>query len=311
MISRSTLIGALVVVELVIVGSAIGSFCPNGTKPTGFTFHVGSPAMASDATHAPLDRTFTTGPAPHVVVDISTVDTVIETADTPTVRVIETLHRSGWVVGTPLTIVARQTADGVSVDGVGKHYGVSTFLGSFQHNVRVIVPRGARVEIANAGRVDASGLRAPFAAHSSNGSLHLTDLLADVDVTTNNGRIELTDVHAAKIVAHTGNGRLQLTRVGAEQLDGHTGNGPIYGSGVKVVGGSLTTGNGRIVAEFGANSDAVVSAHTGIGRVRTQGTTESDGGDSRNREIRFGTGRGQFELSTGNGSVSITQGANV
>ena len=90
MISRSTLVGALVVVELAILGAA-GQAIAGGharfhqTHPGFGTRHHHHAAVAVDSDDAPVtatvDKTFSAGGlTPHVVVDVSDVPVTVETA---------------------------------------------------------------------------------------------------------------------------------------------------------------------------------------------------------------------------------------
>ena len=110
MISRSTLVGALVVVELVIVaaaGQAIGGGgrttpLPPGTHTHfGIVFHNnyhrhGGAAAAPDVT-TNLDKTFTAGGlTPRVVVDVVDVPVTVQTGGLPAVHVAGSVHKSGY-----------------------------------------------------------------------------------------------------------------------------------------------------------------------------------------------------------------------
>ncbi|MDB5093725.1 MAG: hypothetical protein JWO85_1826 [Candidatus Eremiobacteraeota bacterium] len=301
MISRSTVLGGLIVVELAIVGAAASALTGGGT-PSGY----GAPtSMGSTA----LDRTFITGPAPRVVVDVGDVHVTVETAGSPSVHVVETVLAHGFMSGKPDAVVAEQTPDGVRVHSTGDG-SLHVMLGHFNHELRLVVPATARLELATGGRIDASGLRAKLVAHSSDGSIHVRDHQADLDASTDSGRVELVDVQGKAIDATTRDGRIYLTRVGADRLVAHSDSGRIVGAGVRAFDGSLTTADGRVIVSFTAGSDATAQVHTDDGEVRVAGFSSTDDGTSK-RTVRLGSGRGHFEISTASGPITITQGANV
>ena len=303
MISRSTLVGALVVVELAIVGLATeavagGSIFPRMGPPAPPQFGFGSESAGG------LHRSFVAGPAPHVVIDVKDVDVVLQAGSGPAVRVDETLQRSWFFGGGDVPpVTAQQSLDGVRVstsDANGAHVK--------RHELRITVPAMARVEFASAGSVDVSGLRSKLVAHVPDGAIHIRDHRGDVDVSTGEGRITMIDVQGTDIAANTRDGRIYLTRVGADRINATTSSGRIVGVDVRAVDGTLTTRDGRVILSFTGNSDATVSAHTGDGDVSVSGFTITETGDQHS-VLRVGSGRGHFEVSTLDGPITITPGA--
>ena len=309
MISRSTLIGALVVAELGIAGLATEAIAGGSVSgPAGFIAppqfgFAGAPL--SDGLH----RSFVAGLAPHVVIDVHDVDVVVQADSGSTVRVDETLRKSGWVTGEIPALVARQSLDAVRVTSAGEN-GLHVVIGRFQHQLRVTVPPMAQVEFASAGRVDVSGLRAKLLAHVPDGAIQVRDHRGDVDVSTGSGRITMVDVQGSDIAANTRDGRIYLTRVGADRLNGTSSSGRIVGVDVRAVDGTLTTRDGRVVLSFTGNSDATVNAHTGDGHVHISGFPITENGDQHS-VLRLGSGRGHFEVSTADGPITITPGASI
>jgi hypothetical protein len=314
MISRSTLIGALVVVELGIVGLATeavagGSITRSpGLLPAPLGFAGGASDFGAGS-GARLHRSFVAGLAPRVVIDVHDVDVVLQGDSGSAVRVDETLQRSGWVTGDVPPLTAQQALDVVRVSSAGEN-GVHLVIGSFRHELRITVPSMARVEFASAGRVDVTGLRSKLLAHVPDGAIQVRDHRGDVDVSTGSGRITMVDVQGSDIAANTRDGRIYLTRVGADRLNGSTSSGRIVGVDVRAVDGTLNTRDGRVVLSFTGNSDAIVSAHTGDGHVRVSGFPITESGDQRS-VLRLGTGRGHFEVSTADGPITITPGASI
>ncbi len=331
MISRSTLVGALVVVELVIVaaaGSAIGGGSRSAPLPPGTHTHFGIVFHNHDHRHhgaaaAPdvmsnLDKTFTAGGfSPRVVVDVVDVPVTVQTGSVPAVHVVGSVHKSGYANPEDGAISAVPTADGVRITAGD----TSNVRGTFERTLRLTVPPGALVEIASGGAVTANGLRAKLIAHVSDGAIRVSDHRADLDVMTGSGDVELADVQAGAIVAHTGDGRVKLTSVGADHFDVHSSSGAIAASDLRAVDGTLTTADGAVGVTFAASSDANVRLHTDDGSItgagpapettpapETSAAPESSG-SGETRMVRLGSARGSFTVSTDSGSITISQGA--
>lgn len=312
MISRSTLIGALVVVELAIVGSAVKAIAGDGASapnPLGFNGNFAA-FHGSRAVMTPLDRTVPSGTAPLIVVDVHDVDVVVQPGAESGVRVVETVQRSGYVSGAFAPITVNPTADGVRVAASGDSQ-IHVVFGHFTRQLKIVVPPSARVEVISGAQIEASGLRAKFIAHVEDGAIHVSDHRGDVDVSTGSGRIYLTDVQADDVTAGTSEGRLYFTRVGADRIDAHTNFGRIYATDLRAVDGALTTKEGRVTVSLAGNSDAVVDANVTDGNdIHVSGLSSTDGGANK-RSVKVGSGRGRFEITSDDGSIILTQGANV
>ncbi|HTD32056.1 MAG TPA: hypothetical protein VK665_00245, partial [Candidatus Elarobacter sp.] len=144
MISRSTLIGALVVVELAIVGAAARAIAGDGPPSPP---QVGFAPLAPHAPGGPrLDRTFATGLAPHIVVDVHDVDLYVRGENAVAVRAQETLERAGFVSGGVAQLSSQQTPDGLRFSASSSD-GAHVVIGTFSHELHLTVPAGARVEV--------------------------------------------------------------------------------------------------------------------------------------------------------------------
>ncbi|HEY0394831.1 MAG TPA: DUF4097 family beta strand repeat-containing protein [Candidatus Elarobacter sp.] len=308
MISRSTLLGALVVAELAIVGMAAkavaGSSSPSiGLSSTGLP----SGGFGLAAARTALDRSFVTGPAPHVVIEVPDIPVRIVADNGLAVHLVETVRKYGFA-GEFEPATVRQTADGIHVSSPDTSQTIA--FGSNCPELRLTVPANARVEITSGGGVEASGLRAKLIAHFADGRIELRNHRGDVDVSTGSGTIRLVDVTGSEIAASTRDGRVYLTRIAADHINASSASGRIVGADVRATDGALTTRDGRIILSFSANSDATVRAHTADGTVSVHGFSVTRD-DQANTVFRVGSGRGAFELSTENGPISITQGASV
>ena len=307
MISRTTVVGALVVAELAIVGMAAQAIAGDG--PGIFPLR-GAFAPSHAAGAAVVEKDFLTGPTPHVVVDVSDVHVIVQTGSSLNVHVVGQTSRHGWASGGVSNVAAVQTPDGVRITARNDGGHVVMAFGWFDRTVQITVPPTARVEVASAERVDASGLRAKLVAHIAEGPIYVRDHRGDVDVSCASGRIVLTDVQGSDIAANTRDGRLLFTRVGADRIDAATNSGRIAAVDLRAVDGALLTHDGHVSVSFTGDTDATVTAHTDGGKIHAAGlsATAVDAGQST---VTLGSGRGRFEVSSGDGSITLTQGASV
>jgi hypothetical protein len=304
MISRSTLIGALVVVELAILGVAAKAV--SGNSP-GTHWNFG-PSWTHPAapTTSRLDKTFETGGAPRVVLDVDNADVTVQAGAATSVHVTGTMRVSGLHSGVQPSLTAIRTSDGVRVA-----VEAGLVYGRIEREVRIIVPPDAQVEIASAGGVVANGLRGRLVARLRDGDVRISNHRGDVDVTTSSGDIDVLDAQGAAFALRTDNGALKLTSSGADHLDARTGSGAITAVGLRAVDGALQTDDGGIDVNFAAESDATVNLHADDGRITGAGATAPDGDSASGRSMRLGSGRGHFTVSTASGSIAVAHGASV
>jgi hypothetical protein len=306
MISRSTLIGALVVVELAILGVAAEAVSGNAPT-THWSFdpswtHRWVPATVTSR----LDQTFETGAAPHVVLDVDNADVTIQAGAATSVHVTGTMRVVGHHSGVQPALTAIRTSDGVRV-------AVESGLvhGRIEREVRITVPPDAQVEIASAAGVVANGLHGKLVARLHDGDVRISNHRGDVDVSTSSGDIDVLDAQGTTFALRTDDGALKLTSSGADHLDARTGSGAITAVDLRAVDGALQTDDGGIDVNFAAASDATVNLHADDGRINAAGATAPDGDSTPGRSMRLGPGRGHFTISTADGSIAVAHGASV
>lgn len=301
-----TLVGALVVVELGIVN--IAAQAVSGHYPrTHWNFGSGwatppAPYMSR------IDKTFETGAAPHVVLDVDKADVTVQAGSETGVHVLATMHVSGWTSGVRPALTAIRTADGVRV--AAESGLVRVHAGRIEREVRITVPPDAQVEIVSAGSAVAMGLRGKLVAHLDDANVRVFNHRGDVDVKTSSGDVELIDVHGAALALRTDDGALKLTSSGADHIDARSASGDITAVDLRAVDGALITQDGLVSVSFTGTTDATVNVHAGDGDVHVVGLTSTDNEDHRS-VVHIGSGRGHFEVSSGDGSITITQGASV
>jgi hypothetical protein len=303
MISRSTIIFALVVVELAILGMAAKAVSSGATWGPHMSF--AGPAWVFRHRHRtpietpPIEKTFQTGAIPHVVLDVDSTDVKIEGADVGAVHVAgeqRIYSREGSVRA---TLTAVQTVDGVQVSAES---GITN--DDFERSVVITVPRGARVEIAHARAVSVTGLAAKLVVRVDNHDVRIADHHGDLDVQTGDGAIVVTNAQGGTFSLHTDNGSLKLASSGADHLDAGTDSGSISAGGLRVVDGSIKSDSGSIKVIFASDSDAAVNLQSDSGSIHGAG-----GGDDTSHSLQLGSGRGRFQISTDSGSIHVTPGA--
>ncbi|MBV9439518.1 MAG: DUF4097 family beta strand repeat protein [Candidatus Eremiobacteraeota bacterium] len=308
MVSRSTLIGALVVVELALVGLMARALTGSGQAST--FAGAGTPWWSSGHSHevVPFSASLTTGPAPHVVIDAPRYRVTVVAQSGDDVRISGSTFVHGIVHGSPAPVSLERTTDGVRISAPDQ--AVNVVFGEVVRELHVTLPPQSTIEATGAGRLSVSGLRAKLLARLDNAALSVSDHRGEIEASSANGRIELRNVAGERIAVSTSNGRLSLDDVAGPLLDVHTANGRITAAGLRVTDGRITSGNGHIKVTFDDASDTTVTATSGNGPVSCSGaSTSSDGG--RTRVVTLGSGKGRFTISSGNGPVTITQGAHA
>lgn len=169
------------------------------------------------------------------------------------------------------------------------------------------VPRDTKVSLSSTnGKICLQGLDRSIRARSSNGSVSITEVRGDIDVTTANAKVACKCTHG-HLRARSSNGKIE---VGGHEgsIDASTSNGVIKAS-LDVLSGSgvsLTTSNGRIALELPDHPDADVDIRVENGHIRNDLDLEQETGDTNGRvRGRVGKGGTPIRLRTSNGTVSI------
>ncbi|MEO6914145.1 MAG: DUF4097 family beta strand repeat-containing protein, partial [Candidatus Baltobacteraceae bacterium] len=125
------------------------------------------------------------------------------------------------------------------------------------------------------------------------------------------GHLSLRDVIVNTLTLRTDDGRItaqELRVQGASpSADIHTNDGSIHLFGVLAAGGkyAVSSGDGRVEVGLGSDSNLSVTARTSDGRIVANGDSSSDDGGT-SRSFKFGSGLGTLEISSGDGSITIT-----
>jgi hypothetical protein len=131
---------------------------------------------------------------------------------------------------------------------------------------------------------------------------------SDLSLKTNNGGINISDVHG-QIHFDAKNGGVQLKRVMGE-VTGATVNGGIQ---VELTGAAwdgrqmeLSTHNGGVTVTMPSHFSARVQAETGMGRISSDfPLPPSTGGRNQHLDFAIGAGGPPIHITTGNGSIQL------
>jgi DUF4097 and DUF4098 domain-containing protein YvlB len=163
------------------------------------------------------------------------------------------------------------------------------------------------------GRVEVADVRADgrVLVDTGSGSVDVTGVRAeDLSVDTGSGRVDLSDVDVKQLAVDTGSGGVEGDRVAADEMVVDTGSGGVDLGLVRMGRGpyGIDTGSGGIRLEVPADISADFDVETGSGSI----VADLEGVDldrRHRREAHFtvGDGDARVRLSTGSGSVRITQ----
>ncbi len=305
MISRSTLVGALVVAEFVILGVAAEAV--SGHHAASWTFDPGERSGRHGVTRH-LDKNFDVGAAPHVVLDVDRATVSVIAGPSGTVHVLGTMSLQGRFSGAAPSLDAVRTADGVRVSAES---GLVHVHGRLHREVQLTVPADASVQIVSAGNVTVTGLHGSVTARVDDGDVRVANHRGDVDVTTGSGSVEVLDVQGRTVSVRSDSGAVKLTATAADRLDAETSSGAIVADGLRAADGSLRSDSGSVAVTFARGSDAAVSVRTEDGSITGADSGSADESSGASRALRLGAARGRFTVSTASGSIAVSQGASV
>ncbi len=306
--SRTAIVVMLVAAEILVLGAV---FWALGGR-TGFT--AGAVDLRPVAFHpkaiAPIDA----GNAPHVTVsDADSLVTVTPSGD-GRVHVTDLTHFGGamWGTGRVAQLSVERTSGGVRIERPESGGWANGFidLGGFaRRRIAVALPAGASLDVRRAAGADIAGLSGPVRVVSLDGRIVLRDLSGGVDARSDDGAIEASGVSGASVSLASQDGRISLVDVSTGTLVATTADGSIHASGLRIGGpgatGRLHTGDGSVDLSFAGDPNLSVRAHTGDGRILMDGrTTHND--DATDARYTLGSGAGSFDVSTQDGTISMT-----
>jgi hypothetical protein len=329
--SRGALVALLIAVEVAIVIVAVVSMTGAHAAWAGGGMH------RFDYTAKPI-APLSAGSSPHIVVNDSD-DRIVVTASTDGlvhITDLKQLHGTFWGSPNMAALEVSRTADGVAISRPGSSAGLnfSLFFSYDEDRVAIAIPAGSSLDIERSSGSNVTGINGDAIVRSQDGSLTLAALRGNLDAQSEDGAIDASDVRADSVKLQSADGHIELHDVVAGTLSATTQDGHITIDGLQVTGNVATihsedgavrvsarfadggnyevsTDDGRIEMTLPAQSNLTIAASTSDGRITRDGTSFSDSGDGTSRSFTLGGGSGHLNLSSHDGSISITtNGAN-
>ncbi|MGA8533859.1 MAG: DUF4097 family beta strand repeat-containing protein [Candidatus Tumulicola sp.] len=305
--SRSSIVGMLIAVEIVIVGIAAYAIC-GAHRMRGVDF-VAKPI-------APIAA----GTSPRVTIDDVDSRVAVAASSDGLVHVRDLSGTHGAFFGNSQTVPqldVKRTADGVSISRPGSTgFGMHFQIGWSERRVEVDVPAGSHVDISRCAGAEIAGVEGGVAVTSQDGRITLSDLSGTVQAKSDDGSIYATRVRGDNLTFESADGRLSLVDVSAASLDAQTKDGSIEARDLAIAGAEqphavIHTGDGSIHITLAARPDLTVDASTQDGKIIVDGESfRNADGDSAQHTVKLGSGAGSLQLSSGDGSIHLlTNGA--
>ena len=174
-------------------------------------------------------------------------------------------------------------------------------------NLEIKLPRKLHVSVNAAnGKLCLEGLRGSVHARSSNGSVHVNDIVGDVSIVTSNAKVSCACT-CGRLMARSSNGKIELGEHRGS-IDATTSNGLIRAT-LDELGSEgilLATSNGRIVLELPEEVYAEIDMRVDNGRIRNDRVLSTLTRESNGR-VRgtLGHGGSLIKLRTSNGTISL------
>lgn len=268
MTNRSLILASIVTLEVLVVAGMVaairGGEVAKWVAPSTQAAVIDGDRLVEGGDH----RTFEAGAHPVLTVDIGYADLTIRAGEPGRFDASLSSGRT-LSLGPAATIVARKDGDGLRIE---KTSGAVLSAGDMRR-VTVLVPPETRVEVGEAGEIEAYGLRGEASFNS-----------------VGNGKIRVEDFNAPRLHVETSDGRIVLTDITTPHIEAIAKDGRIEGSVLSLRDGNIESDDGRIQLGFAPGADTLVSA---------------DGSDGSVRTFKFGAGSGRLSVHADDGSVSI------
>ena len=192
--------------------------------------------------------------------------------------------------------------------------------------------QGTLIADTGSGDVMVTGVRGDMTADTGSGDVDVKDV-ADAEVVvvdTGSGSVVVSGVKAEKMVLETGSGQVDVTDVDVHTLGIDTGSGGVDARGISADAVTIDTGSGGVDLDLDRMGRGRFQIDTGSGSIRMdipdQASADFDvdtgsGGviadlegvnlgkrDRDSARFTVGSGDAAVSLSTGSGSVRVTQG---
>jgi hypothetical protein len=293
-ISRGTILAAILVAELAIVGTAItavrGNQIVSSFGPPGFTQFTSGSHLIEGGPH----QIFDAGSQPSLTVDIGYADLTILTGKASQIDVSLSPSRDYGLFRSKVPISAHQDGQMVRVAAAPEH-GLST---GDNRMVTIVVPNGTKVTVLHAGDITADGLHAEASLTS-----------------VGNGFIRVEDFEGPTLRLTASRGPIIMHAVTAEHLDASARDDRIDGTAMRVHEGNIESGD-RVTLGFSNGTNTVVNAITDDGKITASGfdsgasvagSPKNDDDDSSSETVRVGSGNGSLDVHTTDGNIHLVQ----
>ena len=293
MISRGTILVAILVGELAIVGTAIaavrGDQFGSSFAPPALTQLTRGSHLIEGGPH----QIFDVGSHPSLTVDIDYADLTILSGKASQIDVSLSPSRDFGIFRSKAPISAHQDGQTVRVSAATVR-GLTT---GDNRMVTVVVPNGTKVTVIHAGNITADGLRAE-ASFASMG----------------NGFIRVEDYDGPALRLSASRGPIIMHAVAAERLDASARDDRVDGTALRVHDGTIESGD-RVTLGFAAGTNTVVNADTDDGKITATGlpagsaadARKSDDDDASSQTVRVGNGNGSLDVHTSDGNINLIQ----
>ncbi len=225
------------------------------------------------------------GTAPHVVVDDSGSRVVLSPSGDGKIHVTD-VTGSGWFWGRRPALQVTRTPDGVSIQRPAGGSGGLSFMSFYRQRVEIAVPPASAIDVRRCAGADVSGLTGQVRAHSTDGSIAVSDL------------------RVSALTLSSEDGRLRLDDVAAPSIDAFTQDGSIHAQRLAVGGGSLSTQDGSVSLNLRA-ADVTVHAKTQDGSIDFNGRHVDSSDDASGAQFQVGRGGPPLAVTTQDGSIHI------
>jgi len=333
-VSRASIVGVLIAVEVVIVGVALyvigGAGGWSAMHPHG-SFFMGMHHYSFEATPiAPLEA----GSSPAIAVDDPDSRVEIGPSSDGLVHVKDLTGVSGARFAGDSSISqlrVTRTSNGVSIERPShQHFFV---FGSIDERIEIDAPPGSSFDVSRCSGADVSGIDGAVTVRSQDGHVTLADLHGTVDARSDDGYVDANGIHADSLAVESSDGHLALHDVAVATLTARTSDGSIEAGGLAIAGAhpsatihtdegrvrvagtfapggtyNVSSNDGSLELALPNSSDLTVAASTGDGHIVVDGASIATGDDSDSVQhtIRLGDGSGSLQLSTSDGAIHIS-----
>lgn len=305
--SRTGVIAMLLAAEVLIVG--IGALALGGSmhglRAQAAGLHseqfVPLPFAATDA-----------GPTPHVQISDPDSKVVVTASGDGRVHVTDFTRVSGLVWGSVQLVAAHmvRTGDGVRIERAPEKSNMTFSFGDITQRIEVAVPPGSILDVERCSGASVASLSGSVRVRSQDGRITASDLRGDLDALSNDGSLEIRNVHAASVALQSLDGHLRLDDVTATKLLATTDDGSIRADGLVLSGinanGRIRTNDGSVRLHFSDAGNANVHAHTADGHIVINGQSSRGSDDGADTRDVLGNASGALEVWTRSGAITMT-----